>query len=69
MNTANQSRPPETILPQHQALITGSAISPEVAAARGYRSVTKKTELPRPGLQRQPMWRARASGSGLGHNG
>jgi len=33
------------LLPQHQALITASAISLEVASARGYRSVTSKTEL------------------------
>ena len=30
------------LLPQHQALIDQSAISPEVALARGYRSVTEK---------------------------
>jgi len=45
MSTANETSLPEAILPHHEALITGSAISPEVAAARGYRSITKKTEL------------------------
>ena len=34
-----------TLLPQHQALLDASAISPEVAHARGYRSVTEKREL------------------------
>lgn len=34
-----------TLLPHHAALITDSAISPEVAVARGYRSVVKKAEL------------------------
>lgn len=33
------------LLPQHEALIKGSAISGEVAEARGYRSVNTKTEL------------------------
>lgn len=33
------------LLPQHQALIDGSAIAPEVARARGYRSVTTTGEL------------------------
>jgi len=45
MSTANGTQPPNTILPDHQAFIDGSAISPEVAAARGYRSITKKMEL------------------------
>jgi hypothetical protein len=45
MSTTDESRLPDTILPQHQSLLSGSAISPDVAAARGYRSVTKKTEL------------------------
>src|SRR5260370_11672594 len=33
------------LLPQHAALISASAISAAVAAARGYRSVAKKAEL------------------------
>jgi len=33
------------LLPQHVALIAASGINDEVAAARGYRSVTKKSEL------------------------
>jgi len=33
------------LLPQHQALIEASGISPEVASARGYRSVQSKKEL------------------------
>jgi hypothetical protein len=33
------------LLPQHQALIEESGISPEVALARGYRSITGKQEL------------------------
>ncbi|MGB3330360.1 MAG: DUF3854 domain-containing protein [Thermomicrobiales bacterium] len=37
-------------LPQHQALIDGSGIDPEVAAARGYRSVTTKAEMQRLGF-------------------
>jgi len=35
----------QQLLPQHQALIIASAISEEVALARGYRSVTEKREL------------------------
>ncbi|MGC4105373.1 MAG: hypothetical protein QM753_03315 [Thermomicrobiales bacterium] len=38
------------LLPQHQALIDGSGIDPEVAAARGYRSVTTKAEMQRLGF-------------------
>ncbi len=34
-----------SLLPQHQSLLDASAISPEVVAARGYRSVTDKDEL------------------------
>ena len=34
-----------TLLPQHEKLITDSAISPDVVQARGYRSVEKKSEL------------------------
>jgi hypothetical protein len=33
------------LLPQHQALIDGSAIAPEVAAARGYQSLTTKAAV------------------------
>lgn len=33
------------LLPRHEELIRASAISPEVAKARGYRSVTKKSQL------------------------
>lgn len=55
------------LLPQHQALIDASAVSPEVAAARGYRSVTTKADLARLGFgaaQRNvpglliPIWNA-----------
>jgi hypothetical protein len=35
----------EQLLPQHAALVSASAISPEVARSRGYRSVTKRSEL------------------------
>jgi hypothetical protein len=38
------------LLPQHQALIDASAISPEVAATRGYWSATTKAELRRLGF-------------------
>ncbi len=47
------SHPPrdtESLLPQHQKLIDDSAIAPVVAAARGYRSVTSKSELKRLGF-------------------
>ena len=42
-----QSVPPgdRLLLPQHQALVDGSGISPEVAAARGYWTATRKAEL------------------------
>lgn len=33
------------LLPQHQQLLAASGIKPEVATARGYRSVTKKKDL------------------------
>lgn len=36
---------PEHLLPQHQALLDASAITQTVAAARGYRSITKKSDL------------------------
>lgn len=35
----------DSLLPQHAALLQASAILPEVAEARGYRSITKKSEL------------------------
>jgi len=38
------------LLPQHQRLIDASAIAADVAAARGYRSVTTKAELVRLGF-------------------
>jgi hypothetical protein len=38
------------LLPQHEALIRGSAVSPEVGRECGYRSVTEKTVLRRYGL-------------------
>ncbi len=38
------------LLRQHQAMLNASAISPEVAAARGYRSVQTKAELGRLGF-------------------
>lgn len=40
------------LLPQHAELIKHSAISPEVAAARGYRSVTTKAQLRQLGFSR-----------------
>jgi len=39
-----------TVLPQHAALISASGISPAVANARGYRSVTSRAELRRLGF-------------------
>jgi hypothetical protein len=39
-----------TLLPQHQMMLTASAIAHQVAAARGYRSVTSKAELRRLGF-------------------
>ena len=41
MSTARQ----RILLPQHTALLTASAISDEVARARGYRSVEQKARL------------------------
>lgn len=38
------------LLPQHAALLKASKISPEVAAARGYRSLTIKADLSRLGF-------------------
>jgi hypothetical protein len=55
------------LLPQHAKLLAASAISPKVAKARGYRSVSKKAELKRLGFgeaQRRvpgllvPVWAA-----------
>jgi hypothetical protein len=40
----------EGLLPQHARLLTDSMISDEVAVARGYRSVTVRTELTRHGF-------------------
>src|SRR4051794_396351 len=54
-----------SLLPQHEQLLTASGIAPAVAAARGYRSVTRKSELEALGFgpaQRQvpalviPIW-------------
>jgi len=41
-----------TLLPQHAALLEASAISPEVAQARGYRSVTNAAKLASLGFNR-----------------
>ncbi|HEX5322540.1 MAG TPA: DUF3854 domain-containing protein [Capsulimonadaceae bacterium] len=38
------------LLPHHQAMLEASAISPEIAAQRGYRSITVKAELRRLGF-------------------
>lgn len=40
----------QVLLPHHQRLLTDSGIAPEIAHARGYRSVTKKAELVRLGF-------------------
>jgi Domain of unknown function (DUF3854) len=57
-----------TLLPRHAALLDASAIATEVAAARGYRSVTTRAELRRLGFsERQarvpalllPVWNVR----------
>ncbi len=37
--------PPDPLQPQHRKLVVASAISPEVAAERGYRTITVKAEL------------------------
>lgn len=42
---APDADPPLDLLPQHRALIEGSAIAPEVAAARPYQSVTDPQRL------------------------
>jgi len=41
---------PPDLLPQHAALIEASSIKPDVASARGYRSVTIKADLKRLGF-------------------
>jgi putative DNA primase/helicase len=51
---------PQPLAPQHQKLLTESAISPEVAHARGYRTVTVKAELKRLGF-----WHAQCRVPGL----
>ena len=46
MTASSTPRPEQhSLLPQHEARIRASAISPEVSAARGYWSAQKKTEL------------------------
>jgi len=51
MSTTRDSRVSSTnLLPQHQKLITDSAIAPEIAQERGYRSVETKAELKRLGF-------------------
>src|SRR5216684_3709175 len=40
---ADVARP--TLAPQHQRLLDSSAIAPHVAAARGYRTVTERSEI------------------------
>ncbi|HEX2999561.1 MAG TPA: DUF3854 domain-containing protein [Armatimonadota bacterium] len=56
------------MLPQHAKLIKDSAIAPEIARARGYRTVTVKSELDSLGFSRQqqrvpalllPVWNAK----------
>ncbi len=42
--------PPPALLPQHAAALAASAISAEVIAARGYRSVTSRAEMERLGF-------------------
>jgi len=38
------------LLPHHKALLDASGVSPEVAEARGYRSITTRAELARLGF-------------------
>jgi len=45
MTSAQTHEQGRSLLPQHAVLVTGSAISPKVVAARGYRSITNKSEL------------------------
>ena len=55
--TVTTQRVPDTLygplLPHHLALLKASAIAPEVARARGYRSVTAGSELDRLGFPRR----------------
>lgn len=51
MNT-KPAHPSPGLLPAHQALLDASCIAPEVAAARGYRSVTVQADLLRLGFAR-----------------
>lgn len=48
--TAQEAVSAQVLLTNHQKLIDDSAISPEVAAERGYRSVTSRAELGRLGF-------------------
>lgn len=41
----DEPKQPTVLLPQHEEMLRASAITPEVIAARGYRSVTKKVDL------------------------
>lgn len=41
-----------SLLPQHSSMVDASAIAPEVASERGYRSITKKTDLSTLGFTR-----------------
>src|SRR6266581_4586956 len=45
-----QETPYGRLLPQHVELLIRSAISPEIATARGYRSATNRVELERLGF-------------------
>ena len=47
---ADTTASPSELLPQHQHLLTLSAITPEIVRTRGYRSVTTKAELLRLGF-------------------
>jgi uncharacterized protein (DUF927 family) len=48
--TATPAAPAAELAPHHVALLRASAITPEVAAARGYRTVTTRVELLRLGF-------------------
>ena len=48
----DDDEPGLTLLPQHEALLVASSISPEVATLRGYRSVTQAKELEQLGFAR-----------------
>jgi len=43
------------LLPHHKALLDASGVSPEVAEARGYRSITTRAELARLGFGRKQL--------------